>query len=251
MEDLTGLGKLADSQLANKAYDDALSAPAKEASKLAADIVKAFRLFTLPLQLAATAHDRITAWLEEVRDRVPETRQTEAPPRLAAPIIRNLMFLEYDDPLVALYQELLARAIDKDRQAEAHPAFVTIIEQISPEEALFLYSLARDASSATRTTSEPNIKVTFDSETGKPKIERGYGTVGDEIQFREGKNGITDGTEALKAICDHLISLNVVEWKGGSPHTDWKDENLITDYALKLTEFGKLFVTACVPESYP
>lgn len=256
MEDLTGLGKLADSQLANKVYDDALSAPAKEVAKLTTDVVKTFRLFTLPFQLAATAQDRIAAWLENVRDRVPEASQTEAPPRLAAQIIRNLVFLKPDDPLVALYLELLARGIDKERQAEAHPAFVTIIEQISPEEALFLYTLAKGDNSATRTITEPNIQVKFDSETGKPKLELGYGVKEDKTQYSEGSTVVTDRTEVLKAICDHLISLNIVEWNEVSQRIGriggiGEGEKLIKDYTLVLTDFGNLFVRACVPESYP
>ena len=47
--------------------------------------------------------------------------------------------MEDDNPLTELYLNLLARAIDKERCDEAHPAFVTIIEQMSPDEAMVMY----------------------------------------------------------------------------------------------------------------
>ena len=58
MEDLTGLGKLADSKVVTATYDDLLGKAAKEGGKALEDVVKAFRLFTAPLQLLAVAQDR-------------------------------------------------------------------------------------------------------------------------------------------------------------------------------------------------
>ena len=56
----------------------------------------------------------------------------------------NLRFMEDENPLTELYLNLLARAIDKERCNEAHPAFIKIIEQMSPDEAMVLYVLNGD-----------------------------------------------------------------------------------------------------------
>jgi hypothetical protein len=148
MEDLTGLGKVAesvaklgDSKLPNKAYDDLLSAAMKEGGKALVDAVKAFRLFLAPIQLLAAAQDRLAVFCERVRAKVPEDQQQEAAPSIALPVLMDLRFMEDDNPLTELYLNLLARAIDKDRYDEAHPAFVKIIEQLSPDEAMVVYVL--------------------------------------------------------------------------------------------------------------
>lgn len=53
MEDVAGLGKLAESKLANSIYDDGASLAVRELGAVAADVVKTLRLFTAPFQLAA------------------------------------------------------------------------------------------------------------------------------------------------------------------------------------------------------
>src|SRR5208337_3598331 len=76
--------------------------------------------------------------------KVPEDRQQEAAPSIAIPILMDLRFMEDDNPLTELYLNLLARAIDKERCNEAHPAFAKIIGQMSPDEAMVMYVM-RDA----------------------------------------------------------------------------------------------------------
>ena len=55
--------------------------------------------------------------------------------------MQNLVFIETNSPLLAFYEQLLMRTIDKERRNEAHPAFVKVIEQLSPDEALILWVL--------------------------------------------------------------------------------------------------------------
>ena len=150
MQDLTGLGKiaeslvkLADSKLVVKAYDDLLADAMRVGGHTLADTVKAFRLFTAPIQLLAVAQDRLAAFCDRVRAKVPEDRQQEAAPSIALPILMDLRFMEDDNPLTELYLNLLARAIDKKRCNEAHPAFVKIIEQMSSDEAMVMWQFSK------------------------------------------------------------------------------------------------------------
>lgn len=141
MEDLPGIGKVLDSKVAQRLYEDAIAPPAKQVGALSGDLLKTFRLFTAPLQYLASYQDRLDAWLEEVRQRVPPERQLEAPANIAGPVLMNLRFEDEHGPLKAMYLNLLTAAIDKDWKNAAHPAYVRIIEQLSPEEAVLLAKL--------------------------------------------------------------------------------------------------------------
>ena len=142
MNDPADIGKIGDAvakpldtPMAIELYGDMVSRPAKQVGELAVDALKTFRLLLAPFQLGAHYQDRFRKWLDNVRDSVPTENQVDAPASIAGPVIKALMFLEEGDPLVELYLNLLRRAIDKERQDEAHPAFARIIEQLSPDEA--------------------------------------------------------------------------------------------------------------------
>jgi hypothetical protein len=141
MEDIAGLGKIADSKVVAKLYDDAASPAVRELGGIAADLIKTMRLFTAPFQLAAVAQDRFKVWLDEARSRVPLEKQIEAPPTISGPALRALLFMEQENPMAQMFVNLLSRAINRDVQQTVHPAFVTILEQISPDEALLLHTL--------------------------------------------------------------------------------------------------------------
>jgi hypothetical protein len=143
VNDLAGLGELANSKLANKSYKDALQPFAQQLGKMGEDVAKTFRLVFAPFQVAAAYQDRLQSWIERLRDKVPDERQVEPPPYIGGPVLSSLLFIEDSNPLQDLYLNLLARAIDKDRQDEAHPAFVHILSQMSPDEAV-LMAVIRD-----------------------------------------------------------------------------------------------------------
>lgn len=81
--------------------DDVASAPAREASKIAVDLVKTARLFLAPLQLAATFQDRFECLLERVRKRVPENKTVQAPAEVVGPAVEQMKYLDDSDPAVA------------------------------------------------------------------------------------------------------------------------------------------------------
>jgi len=219
MEDLTGLGKvaesvakIADTQLANKAYDDLAASPMREGGKGLADLVKAFRLFLAPIQLLAVAQDRLAAFCGRVRAKVPEDRQQEALPSIALPVLMDLRFMEDENPLTELYLNLLARAIDKERCSEAHPAFVKIIEQMSPDEALVMLALKN------------------------PVMRRQACFLGDQPQGNRLPLEILAYPAKIQIYASHLESLNLVD------HS--------STLFVQVTEFGNLFIEACIPDEF-
>jgi hypothetical protein len=138
MEDIAGLGKIVDSKVVARAYEDAASPAAKEFGAAATDFVKTLRLFTAPFQLAAVAQDRFSRWLDEARNRVPPEKQVEAPPVVSGPALRAMLFMENENPMAGLFINLLSQAINRDTQKGIHPGFVTVLEQMNPDEALLL-----------------------------------------------------------------------------------------------------------------
>ena len=107
------------------------------------NIVKVARFLLAPIDYLAAQHGRWQRYLERVGQKVSEESRIEAHPQLAGPVLEGLRYLKEDDLIAELYINLLARAIDRDRVAEAHPAFASIITQLSPDEALILYYLKK------------------------------------------------------------------------------------------------------------
>ncbi len=236
MEDVTGLGKAAesvakiiDSEVANKAYDDLLADPLREGGKALTDLVKSFRLFLAPIQLLAVAQDRLANLCEQVRAKVPEDRQQEAAPSIALPILMDLRFMEDDNPLTELFLNLLARAIDKERCNEAHPAFVKIIEQLSPDEAMVIVNC---------------------------KLESEQVAIGHrEIRRRQVPLMFPENSLMYE---EHLQSLNLLPTPKVRLEPDYTvmDPNhvpmktVIDTPGTTLTAFGSQFVKACIPEDF-
>ena len=71
---------------------------------------------------------------------VPLSEVTEVRPELGVPIAERLSFVA-DGRLAQLYVNLLAKASTRDGCALAHPGFVSIIENLSPDEAVLLGNL--------------------------------------------------------------------------------------------------------------
>jgi hypothetical protein len=241
MNDITGLDKLADSKVVNKLYDDALSEPIKESGKFLTDAAKTFRLFLAPLQLIAVAQDRLAAFCERVRQRVPKDRQVEAAPSVAIPILLSLRHMEDDNPLTELFLNLLARAIDKERIGEAHPAFVRIIEQLSPDEGVLLY-LLRDHHIDEHLPLSPDHKWEL---AGKKDLVYPYFQE-DSQQFPFEQITCPDN---IYMYLSHLESLNLIS-RFEDPKNRTADD-LPRCRVFVTNMFGELFIKACVPDQMP
>jgi len=240
MADLEKLANILGAETIKRIYEDGFSGSVQETGKMLTDLMKSLRLFTLPLQLAANYQDRITKYLDKVRDAVPEKNQIEAPPSLSGPIIERLKYLEENNYLTDLYLNLLSRAIDKERVNEAHPAFFHIIDQLSPDEAMLLFVL--------------NQKVI----DYKYSLEHIHDEDGKFISW--GKKEITvDTTPKDKLIfvdnffmyIEHLRSLNLVYWVVLKKEPIWDGRiqtHATSEDEIGLTDFGSLFVKACIPE---
>lgn len=230
MDDIAGLGKVADSKLANKLYDDAASPAVRELGDAASDVIKTLRLFTAPFQLAAAAQDRFRKWLEEARQRVPEERQVPASPSIVGPALRTMLFLEESNPLAKMFVSLLSSAIDRDAQRKVHPGFVKVLEHLSPDEAVLLTRL--------RKSNILGVQVCHHIET-----EDAAAWIESLTTFS--KDGFGD-PDSIHMYFDHLESLGLCRRDTESTiippkeHPEWKSYRW-----YHLTAFGISFLAIC------
>jgi len=230
------IAKIVESEIAKQVYKQGLSGAVSQAGKLAEDVVKAARLFTFPIQILATLQDRIDATTKRAIDMVPAERQIESPPQIAGPVFEKMRFLPADDLLNQMFEELLARSIDRDRVNEAHPAFVHIISQLSRDEAIILFLLKDRAFEITDL-------MDFDQPNNRfynRRVEKS--TIPTEKLFFSGN---------VDLYYSHLESLSLVEWpvyRQDPIMIQARQTGIRRHSRMNLTAFGKLFVTACVPK---
>ena len=239
MEDLTGLGRIVDSEVARKIYQDAVSPSAIQAGQAAEDLAKALRLFTAPVQLLAGYQDRLARWLEEVRSRVPEERQVEAPSNLAGPVLMNLRFEEESSCLKDMYLNLLTASIDKENQTNAHPGFVKIIEQLSPNEAFLLYKLKAWSDTNQRPCTYPP------GFSHRHALRIIVHDVAPEISSK------TDSRACLGMV-EHLQAFGLVQanWQLSDQEPASKVDRRVDYMELEVTHFGSHFMAVCTPQLF-
>ena len=245
--DLAGVAKVADSKLANKVYDEGVSPAMRESGLILRDAAKSLRLFLAPLQLLAAWQDRLEAFLERVRNKVPEDRQQDAAPSIALPVMMALRYMEDESILTEMFLNLLARAIDTDRSREAHPGFVKIIEQLSPDEALFIVKFKDMPAFAGKTE---DVKW-LESHVTMASLGV-YHTIMDEEYVRTTAKGLI-----LQHI-DHLLALGILHWRqssstpslGPSMSQAVLPTGVSQQYHAVLSPFGKAFIDACIPDDF-
>ena len=134
--------KIINSKVVEKAYDNGLSSPLVEVSKIGVDVVKSARLILAPLQLAATFQDRFEIFLSNLNKRVPEDKAVQVPAELSSVCLDKMRYLNNENPLWQMFEELLIKASHGETQELVHPSFGLIISQLAPDEAVILYELS-------------------------------------------------------------------------------------------------------------
>ncbi len=141
--DLAGVGQVINSEVAKRTYDDALSPAMRELGGVSRDTFKALRLFTAPIQLMAAYQDRFRAFCERVRSKVPEEYQRDAAAEIGRPVMEAFASTSDDSPLMSMFEELMAKAIDKREANKLSPSFPNLIRSLSPFEAKLIASLKK------------------------------------------------------------------------------------------------------------
>lgn len=120
-------------------YQDALQPAAKEVGKSLETVARAVNMALAPVSALVWGYDQIREFVEtRVASKlqgVPEERLATPNPAVAGPALESLRYTGHEESLSDLYANLLATSIDSATAQYAHPGFVEIVRNMSPDEA--------------------------------------------------------------------------------------------------------------------
>ena len=220
-------------------YRDVAQPAAREVGEALGNAAKVARFALAPVDYLAVQHQRWKRYLERVAEKVPEERRVDANPQLAGPVFTGLQYVEETSINAELFLNLIARAIDRERMSEAHPAFAHLINQVSPDEALILFHLKRRSFSFQQHAAYRQESNTFDPRT---------------TTYNEFPLGELVFPQNFGLYMDHLHSLNLAGiWQDGNqePIMDGSTSHqtgVNIKSVIALESFGQMFAQSCVPD---
>lgn len=225
----------------DKVYEDALSPAMKQIGKSLESVAKTSRFLLAPFEYLSKQHDRWEKYLEKVSEKVDKENLIEGHPQIVIPTLEGLS-LTYENTLLSeLFVNLLAISIDKSKQDLAHPAFPSIIKQLSRDEAVILFYL-KQKSYKLKQKSDYNEEL--NSFTNQ------------EILLEEFPIEKLDFPQNFWMNMNHLNSLNLaVTWQVGQQEVIYdtitqKQTGVFINSERRLMEFGELFANACIPNEF-
>lgn len=199
-------------------------------------------------QKSREAKERIIAKIEEI----PEANRRDPDLSIVGPAIEQMKFDLDRDDLVEMFANLISNSFDS-RQHGLHPAFASIISQLSTQDARLLKLLAKSY------TALPIISVDVISTNFISPIP-GYYSDCDRLRTYK----VETNAYSLESIIDNLERLKLVvlnmrvicfeeEYKKVRENTDFqkmfvnvKDSMRENKFRLELSLFGRIFTIACV-----
>lgn len=240
-------------------YQDAVQPAAKEVGKSLHLVARAVNAALAPVEGLVWGVERIRDF---VRDRVatklgnvpPEDVQ-QPKPHIAVPAIEALRYTGSESELAELYANLLATSMDKLTAYRAHPGFVDMIKNMSPDEARIMRYMATNGD-------QPliNIKLVLNPQ--------GHFTVAHRYVSLIGLKAHCAYPPLAATYIDNLCRLGLIDvpdryLTNDDLYTEIEDHPQIKQIkealpkgegqkaevekrAVSLTDLGKQFVRACV-----
>jgi Abortive infection alpha len=216
-------------------YRDAVKPAAKQAGQLAQDLVKTIQLALAPLQFAGAYQDRLRGFIDRSVRAVPEADRVSPAPQILGPIVEGIRYEPEGTPLDEMFSKLLSSSMNSVRLGEAHPAYPTIIRQLSSDEAWILSALKGQQYDHVYTR-------TFDQATNLfygPLIIEVDALPRDQLVF----------SDNVPFYMQHLDKLGLAGiFQVGNQEALFgagKQTGVRVRSTYRLTEFGEAFVRAC------
>lgn len=242
-------------------YQDAVQPAAKEIGKALATVGKTINVALAPVGALVWGYERIGEYLmQRLSQKLASTPPDEIktpPANVAGPAIEALRFTGDAENLRDLYATLLATAMDTSTTHYAHPAFVEIIKQLSPDEAKVLKVLA-----ASINFPVIDISVAISSEKGERAGTRNQSMLDHEAKVER--------PELVPGYLDNLCRLGLTEIPAMTSIAEPEayasleaDPNIktfleqveaaghqsrVVRRLIRLTDLGRLFVRACMQD---
>lgn len=129
-------------------YQDSVQPAAKEIGTALQTVAKTIHIVLAPVSALVWGYEQIkdfvsTKVAEKLKDVPPENIATPKP-NVAGPALESLKYTGHEEMLRDMYANLLAASMDTRTASGAHPAFVEIIRQLTPDEARILRLFAQD-----------------------------------------------------------------------------------------------------------
>lgn len=239
-------------------YDD-LVKPTVKAIGLALGTVFEFSTsFLLPIKLLnekikMNFAKRLNEYGEKL-EQIPNDKRCEVHPQIGTPIVEKLSYTTNEE-IADLFTTLLANASNIDMVNIAHPAFINMIERITPDEARLLkYLKGKDC-------------VLYCTVNGNALNGKGYRTLLEYITLIESEVKL-DFPQNVNAYLANFVSLGILIDEKGVSMVDETNYNKIKEVhkikelekeivplkyksidvsnsLFSLTPFGRLFIEAC------
>lgn len=120
-------------------YQDVVQPAAQEIGKALQTVAKTVHIALAPVSALVWGYDQIREFVSsKVAERlanVPPEDIVTPKPNVAGPALESLRYTGHEPSLSDMYANLLAASMDKKTAQGAHPAFVEIIRQLTPDEA--------------------------------------------------------------------------------------------------------------------
>ena len=242
-------------------YEDMVQPVAKQLGKTLETVGKAINMALSPVSGLVWGFENIQVFLstklaDRLKDVPPEDIITPKP-NVAGPAIEALRFTGHEDSLSDMYANLLAAAMDKSTASGAHPAFVEIIKQLTPDEAKLialilqplpfpLVTIRANHKEVARGGYEVAVNVSLLGGMAKlelPDLVPSYLDNLCRLGLAEIPTGYTYSDTTLYTELENSPQVKAHQQKiNQSPDLVWK----LNRGAVKVTSLGRQFGSACV-----
>jgi len=236
---------------AAEAYRDLLGPAAREVGGNLLAVAKVLTVVLIPLHALVWGTDRIREWLSAALLKrmasVPPDDIVTPRPYVAGQALLQLTFCAEESHLRELYANLLAAAMNRRTANNVHPAFVQVIQQLTPDEAVLLKHIG-----------DHKNRFSVEDEYGSPD-ELLVSPVPSGFQRVFERAGVNDPI-SRSACIDNLLRLRILterQWHTvdraalffANPRaldTSAPDVTERVCRRIEVSEFGERFLATCV-----
>ena len=245
-------------------YQDAVQPAAQEIGKGLQTVAKSVHVILAPVSALVWGYDQIKDFVStKVSERlknVPPENLVTPKPNVAGPALEALRYTGHESSLSDLYANLIAAAMDSSTAAGAHPAFVEIIKQLTPDEAKLVALFVKDIPLPLLNL-RWEFKANPEGRTGGKSVLVHYSHLGNVAgcQFpqmvptyvdnlcRLGLSEVpTFGEYTTKGVYDALENDPLVKAHKASIESNSEIQPVLERKVLMVTELGKQFARICV-----
>lgn len=247
-------------------YQDALQPAVRELGTGLQTVARTVHIVLAPVAALVWGYDQVKDFVStrvaEKLKGVPPERIRTPEPNVVGPALQALRYTGHQESLRELYANLLATALDADTAPQAHPAFVDMIKNMSPDEARIMRLFAGGSWFPVI-----DVRIYFKGQEGYQVIMRSFSEIGQKSECafpamtpsyidNLSRLGLVESPGALGLGSPYLTGDNIYE-----PLEQSQDIVAIKDAAaaegnriefgrtfVRMTDLGRQFCAACVAD---